>query len=323
MNNFRVKTAFLSLLAFTALFVGLGRGTVPTARAAERKLIAITFDDGPSRYTEELLDGLAERGAHATFFITGVNGQSGAEHYPELLTRMWEEGHQLGNHTYNHITLTGAGWETIRRELQNTQTLIEQAIGGHTETMLRAPGGLVPEKLRRTADAPFIHWSVDTLDWKRHDEDRIFREIVRNAQDGAVVLLHDNYAASVAAALRAVDALEEEYEFVTVSELLRRRGAPAEPGTSIYSVEGALDLPAYVAPTVTFSEGTAELCSPDGLPVYYTLDGRFPTLSDGPAEGPVPVTPGTELIAVGVDGFGTRTPALCVTVGEEESPNCT
>ncbi len=91
------------------LTMALLYSVIPTGAAAATgntgaKLIAFTFDDGPSRYTSQLLDGLKERGGVATFFMTGVNGSGGITNYTSLLTRMRDEGHQLANHTYSHIT---------------------------------------------------------------------------------------------------------------------------------------------------------------------------------------------------------------------------
>ena len=91
----RFLSAVLALCLLTSLYLPARAAGTQDCGA---KLLAITFDDGPGKYTGALLDGLAERGVHATFFVNGVN----ASGWPETLKRIVNEGHQLANHTYNH-----------------------------------------------------------------------------------------------------------------------------------------------------------------------------------------------------------------------------
>lgn len=106
-------------------------------RGTRPKLIAFTFDDGPSSYTGALLDGLRTRGAAATFFMTGRNGDGGTcgiqNGHEALLSRMWEEGHQLANHTYRHAALEELPEERISAEVTAVERLIFQAAGGKRE----------------------------------------------------------------------------------------------------------------------------------------------------------------------------------------------
>lgn len=105
--------------------------------AVEPKKIALTFDDGPHPvYTKILLDGLAERGAKASFFVTGEN----AEKYPELILRMQKEGHLIGNHTYSHIQLTSNNREAFRQELISTNEVLKEITGAET-IFVRPPYG--------------------------------------------------------------------------------------------------------------------------------------------------------------------------------------
>lgn len=194
------------------------------------KLVALTFDDGPGKYTDELLDGLAERGVSATFFMLG----SMAEKYPEVLKRMAQEGHQLASHTYSHSQLTKLSSDKLKEEIGKTASLLEAAAGEQTY-YIRPPYGAFNANVKNRADAPLVLWSVDPLDWKYHNTAKVTDNILKTVKDGDIILLHDIYETSVDAALNVIDELQPKgYEFVTVSELLRRRGITAENG-KVYS----------------------------------------------------------------------------------------
>ena len=105
---------------------GSGRIQVSEEESEDIRKIAITFDDGPHpSYTEQLLDGLKERGVHATFFVTGEH----AELHPDIIERMASEGHLIGNHTYSHIQLTRSNREKFREELIKTNEILEEITG--------------------------------------------------------------------------------------------------------------------------------------------------------------------------------------------------
>ena len=196
------------------------------------KLIAFTFDDGPGIYTEKLLEGLKERNAHATFMLLG----SCANQRPDVVQRMIQEGHQIGNHSWSHPVLSGLSQEEIHSELSSTRELIESL--GYTGTcVVRPPYGDYNDTVLQEADAPIVLWNVDTEDWKhKGDADTVYNNIMRDAQDGAVILMHDIYESSVDAALRAMDTLKEQgYQFVTVEEMLSIRDIPMEKGKRYYS----------------------------------------------------------------------------------------
>ena len=282
--------------------------------AAAPKLIAFTFDDGPSIYTAGLLDGLKERGASATFFMTGVNGSSGIVNQSQVLERMVNEGHQLANHTYSHIVPFNAqSAATISSQVSRVEELLFQSMGGSYTDMVRTPGGAVGGSVKSAVAAPIITWNVDTLDWKYRDAATVCGNILSTARDGAIVLLHDLYSTSVQGALRAMDTLKAQgYEFVTVAELLRRRGITPESG-KVYSgaPDRGINLPPYSAPSVSASPGTAgvqvSFTSPDGLPLYYTTDGTLPNLGSSRYTGPITITEDTTFTVAGIDQYGTRT----------------
>lgn len=200
---------------------------------AEVKYIALTFDDGPRRETTaRLLDGLRERGASATFFVVGEE-IAGNE---DLVERMAAEGHQVGNHTWSHVRLAGSPPETAEQEVRMTEEALEELLG-EGEYWLRPPYGLIDEDLETRV--PMVKWSVDPRDWERRDAAQVTQAVLRDARPNAVILLHDIYPSSVEAALRIVDALEEEgYWFVTVEELLRLNGITPAPGVMYRSGTG-------------------------------------------------------------------------------------
>lgn len=194
------------------------------------KLIALTFDDGPGRYTSQLLDGLKERNVPATFFVLGSNAKS----YPDLLKRMVKEGHQLASHTYSHAQLTTLSSSGIKSEINNTRNLLAAA-GGDQTYYIRPPYGSYNSTVKSCAGAPLILWSVDPEDWKYRNTTTVTNNIMNAVQDGDIILLHDIYSTSVNAALNVIDKLKAKgYEFVTVSELLRRRGITPENGGVYY-----------------------------------------------------------------------------------------
>jgi len=180
-----------------------------------KKKIALTFDDGPSKYTEKLLDGLRERNVKATFFLLGVN----AESRKDVIEQMHEDGHIIGNHTYNHIQLTKVIDEKACEDVEKLNDLIFNITGEKVE-YIRPPYGSWNSRLTCLEGLTVVLWNVDTLDWSIHSKNKIARHIVKNAEDGSIVLLHDIYESSVDAALMAIDELQEQgYEFVTVDEL--------------------------------------------------------------------------------------------------------
>lgn len=179
--------------------------------------IAITFDDGPHPYyTEQLLDGLKERGVHATFFVTGAH----AELYPDILERMSEEGHLIGNHTYSHLQLTSGNKEEYKGELVKTSNIIS-GITGNEVLFVRPPYGTWDKSLESELNMFPVLWTIDPLDWCSSDADCITRSIVSKAKENAIILMHDSYAPTVTAALRVIDELQKQgYEFVTADEIL-------------------------------------------------------------------------------------------------------
>lgn len=179
--------------------------------------IAITFDDGPDPYcTEQLLDGLKERGAKASFFVMGKQ----AEAYPELVRRMYAEGHLVGNHTYSHIQLGKNNRETFKAELIKTNELL-RGITGEEPQYVRPPYGSWDKSFEKELTMIPVLWTIDPMDWCSSDVNGIVRKVTEKAEENAVILMHDEYESTVTAALEIVDILQKQgYEFVTVDEIL-------------------------------------------------------------------------------------------------------
>lgn len=195
-----------------------GMRAVPAAgKAVEKPKIALTFDDGPNpACTGDLLDGLKERNVKATFFVLGSN----VKKYPELIKRVSEEGHLIGNHTYNHIELNKVSEEKARKEINKTNKAVYKATGVYPE-YIRPPYGECTRKFEDSLDMILVRWTIDPLDWQTKNTEKIVNKVVTEAEENAIILLHDCYDTSVEAAFRIIDTLEEEgYEFVTVDELL-------------------------------------------------------------------------------------------------------
>lgn len=188
-----------------------------SATPVEAPKIALTFDDGPSAaWTPALLDGLKERGVKATFFLIGEN----ADKNPEIVKRMAEEGHLIGNHTYHHVELTKVTEKEARSELADTSAAIVRITGKEPEYM-RPPFGAWQRKLEQEIRMLPVLWTIDPLDWTTENQDEIVNKVVTEAEENDIILLHDCYKSSVEAGLRIVDILQEEgFVFVTVDELL-------------------------------------------------------------------------------------------------------
>ena len=189
------------------------------AKQKNRKMIALTFDDGPNaKTTPQALDILKKFHAKATFFILGKN-VAGNE---ELLKRMVKEGHQLGNHSYSHPELTEITEEQIYKEINETQKIIKAASGGVEPHILRPPYGYYNHKVASIAKIPAINWSISTVDWQNRDPIKINEIIKKKAYSGAIVLMHDVHQTTIDSLNNMLEFLSKEgYEFVTIDELMQ------------------------------------------------------------------------------------------------------
>jgi peptidoglycan/xylan/chitin deacetylase (PgdA/CDA1 family) len=183
----------------------------------QNRRIALTYDDGPHPvYTEKLLQVLEAYQVKATFFILGKE----AELYPEVVQSIAAAEHMIGNHSYSHNNLREMGLAKAQEECSRTAEILFSICGQNTE-FYRPPFGLAPEKLEAACDMIQVLWDIDTRDWECQDADTVVSCVLQEAQDGAIILMHDAYASTVEATQRLIPLLlEEGYTFVTVDELL-------------------------------------------------------------------------------------------------------
>lgn len=208
--------------------------------------IALTFDDGPSgAVTDRLLEGLAKRQVHATFFLCCYR----MEQYPDTLTRIVEDGHEVGLHSCCHQFMHRMSREEIQADLETCTELLGEYAGIYA-SMFRPPGGLYNQALLETCremDLSVVLWSVDPEDWKPDNGPLVLPYLLRHTGDGDIVLLHDLYDSSVDAALAFIDQIQSQgYEIGTVSQLAASRNTTLQPG-QIYQ-KFPLDRPAVCAP---------------------------------------------------------------------------
>lgn len=198
-----------------------------------KKVLALTFDDGPGQYTGKLLDALKAKNAKATFFVLG----SCAKNYPKAIKRMHSEGHEIASHTYNHKDLSKCSVETINKQINDTDNIVENLTGKKT-SLLRPPYGSYNDKVKANVNKPLIMWNVDTLDWKYKNKNRIKEHILSHAADGNIILLHDIHPLTVDAAIEAIDELQKAgYELVTVSQLFQMKGIALKSGQAYSSAK--------------------------------------------------------------------------------------
>lgn len=193
----------------------------------KHKQIALTFDDGPGVYGQELLDYLQEKGIHVTFFYIGNQ----VAEYADNVYRAYNEGHEIGNHSYTHPVMSTLSNDNQLSELAKCHDAIVAACGAEP-TLFRPPYGSKNDRLLSNCGLPCVLWSVDTLDWQTRDKDYVSRQIINGAGDGHLILVHEIHKTTIAGVKIAVDKLlEDGWEFVTVSELWERDGYEMQPGT--------------------------------------------------------------------------------------------
>ena len=212
------RNILIMIAAVAILGLGLSWGRISQAVTEDVKpRIALTFDDGPHPvYTPKLLDGLKERNVKATFFVVGKN----IEGREDIIKRMDEEGHLIGNHTYDHVKITGLPEEEACAQITKTSELVKEITGKNTE-FVRPPFGAWDKKLECGFEMFPVLWSIDPLDWTTKNVYAVVQKVLSRAEENSIILLHDYYDSSVEAALKIVDALlERGFEFVTVDELV-------------------------------------------------------------------------------------------------------
>lgn len=183
----------------------------------EEKLVALTFDDGPHPvYTEEILDVLDQAGIKASFFMMGKE----AELYPDVVKKVSDAGHLIGNHTYTHANVCQISADETTEEITKTNDILE-GLTGKRPQFFRPPFGCKNETLEKQTGMFWIFWDVDTLDWSLQNAEQVYCKVVKNVGENDIILMHDAYPSTVEAVRELIPALQEMgYTFVTVDRLV-------------------------------------------------------------------------------------------------------
>jgi peptidoglycan/xylan/chitin deacetylase (PgdA/CDA1 family) len=182
------------------------------------KVVALTFDDGPNpSTTQKILDVLKQYGARATFFVLGDR----AEEFPGILKQIYDNGNEIGNHSYDHKDFKKLSTEDMLDEVEKTNQIIFNAVGARP-ILVRPPYGNITENIASEIGRACILWTVDPEDWKYKDVDIDYNNVMDNVQDGDIVLMHDIYQASADAAVQIIKELTARgYKLVTVSQMIQ------------------------------------------------------------------------------------------------------
>mgnify|MGYP002726484460 CR=1 FL=1 len=186
-----------------------------------RPMLALTFDDGPGEYTDELLDCLEENNAHATFFMLGQNVGS----WESTVQRMADIGCEIGSHSWDHPNLYDLSMDSVAKEFSDTDAALEKACG-QKASVARAPYGNWSDDIISTVGKPFFTWSLDSLDWSYLDVNKDYDAVMNgDLTDGSIILMHDIHEPSVQAAIKMIPELVQKgYKLMTVSELAAAKG---------------------------------------------------------------------------------------------------
>ncbi len=198
-----------------------------------KKMIALTFDDGPSEYTMEILKCLKLNNSKGTFFELGIHMNK----FKEVTKRLYDSGMEVGNHTYSHKYLTKLKLSRALNEINSTSILYNQITGDNMHLM-RVPYGSINSTIRQNAPFPIIAWNIDTKDWLYRDAEVSAPIVLDYVKDGDIILMHDIYNSSVELAKIIVPELKARgYELVTVSELAKYKNYNLEPGVVVREIK--------------------------------------------------------------------------------------
>lgn len=178
------------------------------------KCVALTFDDGPSVYTNKLLDILKEKNVKASFFVLGRSAKIQAD----TIKRIFKEGHVIGNHSWDHKNLTKLSEPEIEKQIADSDRLIKE-ITGYEMTLLRPPYGSYKKLVQESTDKAIILWNIDPEDWKVKDAE-IVSTRMSEAEAGSIILAHDIYPSTIEAIPQVIENLKQKgLKFVTINEL--------------------------------------------------------------------------------------------------------
>ena len=203
--------------------------------SADKKTVALTFDDGPSsKYNAQFLDVLARNKAHATFFMVGTM----MNNCQKCVLDTYNSGNEVGSHTYNHMNIKKNNALDVNDNLKQVDDLFYKITNDHIK-YVRPPYGAYSKENLENINNPLILWNIDTEDWSHHDVDYIVNSVMENVQDGSIILMHELYETS----LQALEVLlprlyAEGYQVVSVSELANMKGKTLESGHAYRAIMG-------------------------------------------------------------------------------------
>ncbi len=202
-------------------------GVFVLSASRESRKVALTFDDVPGdRYTSQVLDVLKRKRVRASFFVVGTR----ARKFPELVRRIHREGHDIGNHSYNHPDFSKLPLRKVQEQVLRAEAAIADAVGFKPRLVRPPYGEIVPKQLEwaKRRGYTVVNWDVDSSDWRQLSANQVFRNVTRSVRPGSVVLMHagggngQRLAGTVEALPRIIDWLREhDYEPVSLTELLR------------------------------------------------------------------------------------------------------
>mgnify|MGYP004631277347 FL=1 len=199
--------------------------TTDKQNSTGQKYVALTFDDGPSGFTKEIVSLLKEYNYNATFFILGNKLNID---YKEILQESLKNGNEIGIHGFSHKSFTRLKMPELEDEINKSKKYVYN-LTGYTPTLVRPPYGNINNDIRKSGYGPYILWNNDTLDWKLRDAKKIYNRLTTSIEENNIILMHDTYLTTYKALELILPYLKENnYKVVTVSKLFAINGKTLE-----------------------------------------------------------------------------------------------
>lgn len=217
MKKIKRKLLNVGIVMLSCLLAVLFSKQDTAVSTEEEKIVALTYDDGPSPIsTAQLLEILDKHDAHATFFVNGNHALANKE----LITAIVEQGSEIGNHTLDHVWLTKVDEAEAMRQVIGNEHLLRFLSGQEGVMPLRPPYGDINQTILDQFDLPIVLWSIDSRDWEVKNVERIIANVLAEIKDGGIIIMHDGYPTTVQATDELLKILKEQnYQVVSVSEM--------------------------------------------------------------------------------------------------------
>jgi len=203
-----------------------------------KPMIALTFDDGPSEETLRIVAELEKYNSRGTFCVVG----SRLEAFESVLRETVAAGQEIGNHTWNHRNLEEISADNARSQISRVNEAVYE-MTGYTIKVLRPPYGANNKRVRNICgemDMYLAHWKLDTQDWVSRNTSKVYKKIIREVENGAIILCHDLYSTTADAVIQAIpELISDGYQLVTVTEMLSFHKDGIIPGTTYSRIDPA------------------------------------------------------------------------------------